>query len=63
VVIEFIFNYQGIGQLLFLAAQKKDFPLLQGGVMVVGIVYLVATLLADIVYSLLNPRIRYGSAE
>jgi peptide/nickel transport system permease protein len=63
VVIEFIFNYQGIGQLLFLAAQKKDFPLLQGGVMVVGIVYLVATLLADIAYSLLNPRIRYGSAE
>jgi peptide/nickel transport system permease protein len=63
VVIEFIFNYQGIGQLLFLAAQKKDFPLLQGGVMVVGIVYLVATLLADIAYSLLNPRIRHGTAE
>lgn len=63
VVIEFIFNYQGIGQLLFLAAQKKDFPLLQGAVMVVGIVYLAATLLADIAYSLLNPRIRYGAAE
>ena len=63
VVIEFMFNYQGIGQLLYLAAQKKDFPLLQGGVMVVGTVYLVATLLADITYSLLNPRIRYGGAE
>jgi peptide/nickel transport system permease protein len=63
VVIEFMFNYQGIGQLLFNAASKKDFPLLQGGVMVVGAVYLVATLLADIIYSLLNPRIRYGSAE
>ena len=63
VVIEFMFNYQGIGQLLFLAAQKKDFPLLQGGVMVVGIVYLVATLIADITYSVLNPRIRYGGAD
>jgi peptide/nickel transport system permease protein len=63
VVIEFIFNYQGIGQLLYTAAQQKDFPLLQAGVMVVGIVYLTATLLADIIYSLLNPRIRYGGAE
>jgi peptide/nickel transport system permease protein len=59
VVIEVIFNYQGIGQLLFTAARQKDFPLLQSGVLVVGIVYLVATLLADLAYSLLNPRIRY----
>jgi peptide/nickel transport system permease protein len=63
VVIEFMFNYQGIGQLLFLAAQKKDFPLLQAGVMVIGAVYLIATLIADITYSLLNPRIRYGGAD
>ena len=34
--------------------------MLQSAVLVVGIVYLVATLLADIAYSLLNPRIRYG---
>lgn len=60
VVIEFIFNYQGIGQLLYNAAQQKDFPLLQAGVMVVGTVYLIATLIADIAYSLLNPRIRHA---
>jgi peptide/nickel transport system permease protein len=59
-VIETIFNYQGIGQALFRAAQQKDFPLLQTGVLVVGIVYLVATLLADIAYSILNPRVRLG---
>jgi peptide/nickel transport system permease protein len=63
VVIEFIFNYQGIGQLIFTAAQQKDFPLLQAGVLVLGIVYLTATLIADVLYSLLNPRIRYGGAE
>jgi peptide/nickel transport system permease protein len=62
VVIEVIFSYQGIGQLLYQAAQHKDFPLLQAGVMVVGVVYLTATLLADLAYSLLNPRIRYGAA-
>jgi peptide/nickel transport system permease protein len=63
VVVEFIFNYNGLGQLLFRAAQAKDFPLLQSGVLVIGTVYLVATLAADILYSVLNPRVRLGSAE
>jgi peptide/nickel transport system permease protein len=58
VVLEVIFNYQGIGQVLFRAAEQKDFPLLQSAVLVVGLVYLLATLVADILYSVLNPRIR-----
>src|SRR5918994_121145 len=62
VVIELIFNYQGIGQVIFRAAQQKDFPLLQSAVLLVGMVYLAATLVADILYSLLNPRIRLGAA-
>jgi peptide/nickel transport system permease protein len=62
VVIETLFNYQGIGRLIFQAAQQKDYPLLESGVLVIGIVYLVATLVADLAYSLLNPRIRYASA-
>jgi peptide/nickel transport system permease protein len=63
VVIEKLFNYPGIGQRIYVAAQNKDFTMLEGGVLVVGIVYLVATLVADTLYSLLNPRIRYGAAE
>jgi peptide/nickel transport system permease protein len=63
VVIELIFNYQGIGQALFRAAEQKDFPVLQSAVLVVGIVFLLATLMADIAYSLLNPRVRLGSEE
>ena len=59
-VIETIFNYQGIGQALYRAATQKDFPLLETGVLVVGVVYLVATLIADIAYSILNPRVRLG---
>jgi peptide/nickel transport system permease protein len=58
VVLEVIFNYQGIGQVLFRAAEQKDFPLLQSAVLLVGLVYLLATLAADILYSILNPRIR-----
>jgi peptide/nickel transport system permease protein len=63
VAIEVLFTYQGIGQLLFDAVQKKDFPLLQSAVLVVGGTYLITTLLADIAYSLLNPRIRLAGVE
>jgi peptide/nickel transport system permease protein len=63
VIIELIFNYQGIGLTLARAATQKDIPVLQSGVLLVGIVYLVATLIADILYSVLNPRVRLGGAE
>jgi peptide/nickel transport system permease protein len=62
-VIEKLFNYNGIGQRIYTAAQNKDFIMLQDGVMIVGIVYLVATLIADILYSVFNPRIRFGGVE
>jgi peptide/nickel transport system permease protein len=62
-VIEKLFNYNGIGQRIYTAAQNKDFTMLQSGVLIVGIVYLVATLVADILYSVLNPRIRLGGQE
>jgi peptide/nickel transport system permease protein len=63
VVIETLFNYPGLGRLIFTAATQKDLPLLEAAVLIVGIVFLVAMLLADLAYSLLNPRIRYTSAE
>ena len=63
VVVETLFHYQGIGSLIVTAATAKDFPMLEGGVLVIGIVYMVATLIADIVYTLLNPRIRFQAAE
>jgi peptide/nickel transport system permease protein len=62
-VIEKLFNYNGIGQRIYVAAQNKDFIMLQSGVMIVGIVYLIATLIADILYSVFNPRVRFGAAE
>jgi peptide/nickel transport system permease protein len=62
-VIEKLFNYDGIGHRIYEAAQNKDYTMLQSGVMIIGIVYLAATLLADILYSVLNPRIRLGGAE
>ena len=63
VVIEKIFNYDGIGLRIYTAAQNKDITMLESGVLVVGIVYLVATLAADVLYTFANPRIRYGGRE
>jgi peptide/nickel transport system permease protein len=57
-VIETLFNYQGIGSLVVTAARQKDFPLLEGGILVVGVVYVVVMLLADLAYTWLSPRLR-----
>jgi peptide/nickel transport system permease protein len=63
VVVETLFNYPGLGRLIVTAATDKDFPMLAAGVLIIGIVYLLATLFADIVSTLLNPRIRLQAAE
>jgi peptide/nickel transport system permease protein len=63
VVIETLFNYPGLGRLIVTAANNKDFAMLEAGVLVIGIVYLGATLIADILYTILNPRIRFQQAD
>ena len=63
VVVEFLFRYQGIGSLIVNAATSKDFPMLEAGVLTIGAVYMLVTLVADVVFSLLNPRIRLAAAE
>ncbi len=63
VLVEVLFRYNGIGSLIYNAATNKDFPMLEAGILVIGIVYMLATLTADVFYSLLNPRIRYRGVE
>ncbi len=63
VVVETLFNYQGIGNLIYKAAQAKDFPMLEAGVLTIGVVYVLATLAADMLLTALNPRLRAGGGE
>lgn len=63
VVVETLFNYQGLGRLIFTAATDKDFPMLEAGILIIGVVYLLATVVADVLYTLLNPRVRLDSSE
>jgi peptide/nickel transport system permease protein len=58
VVVETLFNYHGIGNLIFKAANARDFHMLEAGILVVGVVYAVATLIADLLLIALNPRLR-----
>lgn len=60
VIVETLFNYPGIGRLIYNAATSKDFPMLEAGVLTIGVVYMVATIIADILTITLNPRLRTG---
>jgi len=63
VAVEFLFNYQGIGLLVLDASRFKDLPLLTAAILLIGAMYLTVTLLADLLYAALNPRIRLGANE
>ena len=58
-LVEPIFQYEGIGQRLFQALQRRDYTVLQGIFLVITISVVFANLIADLLYSRLDPRIRY----
>jgi peptide/nickel transport system permease protein len=60
-ITEEVFNYPGIGLLAYNAATQQDYPVLLGVVLVVGIATVVGSLLADIAYALLDPRVQLAS--
>lgn len=59
-IVERIFALPGVGNVVIDAGQKKDFKVLQGGVLVIAIAYVLINLLIEIAYSVLDPRIRRG---
>jgi ABC-type dipeptide/oligopeptide/nickel transport system permease component len=58
VITETIFAWPGIGQLAIAAIQFRDYPLVQAAVFLVAVGYVVVNLLVDVLYTVLNPRIR-----
>jgi peptide/nickel transport system permease protein len=63
VAVEIVFNYPGFGSLLLQAVQYRDYPMLQAAVLIVGSVIVTMQLIADILFALLNPRIKQTIAE
>lgn len=59
-IIEVVFAWHGVGELAVQALQKRDFPLIQGIVLVVATTYVLVNLVVDILYAVLDPRITYS---
>jgi peptide/nickel transport system permease protein len=60
VVVETVFGLPGMGQLVVNSIARRDFPVIQGVVMSIAVIYLVTSLLVDILYVVLDPRVRYA---
>ncbi|MBL4622784.1 MAG: ABC transporter permease [Immundisolibacteraceae bacterium] len=63
VIVETVFSWPGVGRLTVEAIQSRDYPLVQGCVLLIAVLYVVINLLTDVAYGLIDPRIRLsGSA-
>jgi peptide/nickel transport system permease protein len=59
VVVETVFSLPGMGQLVVNSIGRRDFPVIQGVVMVIAVFYLISNLLVDVLYVYLDPRVRH----
>jgi len=62
VAVETVFAYPGVGRMLVGALERQDLPLMQAAILVLTSVYCLANLTADLLYGVVNPRIRYGGS-
>jgi peptide/nickel transport system permease protein len=58
VQVETVFSWPGIGRLMYESVQRRDYPILQGIFLLVAISIILANLLADLLYSVLDPRVK-----
>ena len=59
ILTETIFSWPGVGKWLIEAIFRRDYPVLQGGALLLGVVVMAVNLLVDLTYGLINPRIRH----
>jgi peptide/nickel transport system permease protein len=60
VIVETIFAWPGVGRAIIHAIGNKDFPVVQAGVTLLSVTFVIVNLIVDLLYAFLNPRIRYG---
>jgi peptide/nickel transport system permease protein len=60
VITESIFNFPGVGRMLLDAVRARDYPVMQGTILLVVVLFVVVNLLVDLLYAILDPRIRYS---
>jgi peptide/nickel transport system permease protein len=60
IITEGVFSYRGLGAWIWDAVQVKDFPVLQAMFFIIGICVIVANFISDLLYGIIDPRIKYG---
>ena len=60
ILVETVFSWPGLGLQFFRAISSRDLPLVQGGVMFVSVVFVFVNLAVDLLYAVLDPRVRYS---
>jgi peptide/nickel transport system permease protein len=60
IIVETVFVRRGMGQLVINAIQVRDFPVVQGTILFIALVYVLVNLGVDLLYGFLDPRIRFG---
>jgi ABC-type dipeptide/oligopeptide/nickel transport system permease component len=60
ILTETVFAYPGMGSWLRAAIFDRDYPVLQGGILFLATVFVLVNLVVDVLYAVINPRIRYG---
>ncbi|HEY7036959.1 MAG TPA: ABC transporter permease subunit, partial [Thermomicrobiales bacterium] len=60
VVVETVFSIRGLGRILVGAIFDKDYPVVQGVILLTTVIFVLANLIVDILYTFLDPRIKYG---
>jgi peptide/nickel transport system permease protein len=60
VVTEQVFSIPGVGRLIIGAVLSRDFPVIQGGLLFLAIIYLIVNLVVDVLYAFIDPRVRVG---
>jgi peptide/nickel transport system permease protein len=63
VITEAVFAYAGIGRLVVFSIQNRDYPVVQGTLMLVVLIFLLTNVVVDLLYGVIDPRVRYERAD
>jgi len=63
VLIEMVFSINGMGSMIVSGIREKDIPIVMGGVLIISVIYSLLNLIVDLLYGLIDPRIKVGQKE
>jgi len=63
IVVENVFSLPGVGKMVVDAVSTRNYPVVQGGVLMIAFLFILVNLVTDLIYTLLNPRIAYGAGS